>query len=90
MSQHFIYHIIGKKVGCTTNPQRRLAEQGVQPEDYVILQVATSAKDASILEREWQERLGYKVDNIPYHKALHMSSIKRFNKKLRDKKMGLL
>lgn len=87
MSQHYIYHIIGKRVGVSTNVQRRLAEEGVEPDAYTILQITSSAKSASVLEVEWNERLGYPPPPTPYHKTLYKVHIKKHYQKIRDKRM---
>lgn len=85
---HYIYHIPHlKKVGATSNIQRRMAEHGVSETEYLVLQIATNAKDASVFEKEWQQRLGYPVDNLPYHKTLQISASARYNKKKRKEKM---
>jgi len=90
MSQHFIYHIIGERVGVSTNVQKHLAEEGVEPDAYTILQITSSAKNASELEREWQERLGYPLSPTPYHKTLYKVHIKKHYQKIRDKRISNL
>jgi hypothetical protein len=87
---HYIYHIPSKnKIGVTTNVQKRMAQHNILETEYMILEIATSAKVASTLERKWQEYYGYPIDNIPYHKTLHNITLRRYNQKLRQKKMGL-
>ena len=85
---HFIYHIPSQnKIGATTNIQRRMAEHGVAETEYIILEITTSAKSASALERKWQEFYKYPIDNIPYHKTLHNVAIRKYNQKKREEKM---
>ena len=58
----YIYHVPGVKVGCTTNPERRVvSEQGYK--DYEILESHTDISIASVREIELQEKLGYSRDN---------------------------
>ena len=70
MSKHFIYHIFGKKIGCTNNVAIRMKQQNVKEGEYEILEEHTNAKTASVRERELQEQHGYRVDNIPYWKTI--------------------
>ena len=70
MAKHYIYHIFGKKVGCTKNVTQRMYQQGVKEGDYEIIEEHTNAKLASDREHELQIKHGYKVDNIPYWKTL--------------------
>ena len=62
-----IYHIPGVKVGCTTNIQRRVIEaQGYKPGEYEILFETDNVAEASHVEKQLQEDLGYKVDRKLY------------------------
>ena len=62
-----VYHILGKKVGCTTNIQKRVIdEQGFKENEFEILFETNNIKEASIAERTLQKDLGYKVDLKPY------------------------
>ena len=68
---YYIYHIIGKKVGCTTNLIRRVEqEQGVFRGDYEVLEVTQDIDAASNLEIYHQGRLNYKIDQTPYNKLI--------------------
>ena len=50
-----IYHIPGKKIGCTTNIEKRVQqEQGYKPGEYEILFETDDIKEAS----EWEEKYG--------------------------------
>jgi hypothetical protein len=60
MSKHFIYHIFGKKIGCTNNIAIRMKQQNVKEGEYEILEEHTNAKTASDRERELQIEKGYK------------------------------
>ena len=62
-----IYHIPGVKVGCTTSIQRRVVEaQGYKPGEYEILFETDNVAEASRVEKQLQEDLGYKVDRKLY------------------------
>ena len=62
-----IYHIPGVKVGCTTSIQRRVVEaQGYKPGEYEILFETDNVAEASCVEKQLQEDLGYKVDRKLY------------------------
>jgi NTP pyrophosphatase (non-canonical NTP hydrolase) len=64
---YYIYHIPGKKIGCTTNIQKRVVEtQGYKPGEYEILFETNNMEEASMAERVLQKDLGYKVDRKPY------------------------
>jgi len=71
MGKHIIYHIKGKKIGCTQNLKYRMYRQGITNEDeYEILETHTNAKVASVREQELQKEYGYRIDNIPYWKTI--------------------
>jgi general stress protein YciG len=64
MITHIIYHIIGRKVGCTKNLARRRAEyklEGYSPEEIEILEELHDKTDqeAGDIEWAWADRLGY-------------------------------
>jgi len=62
-----IYHIPGVKIGCTTSIQRRIIEaQGYKTGEYEILFETDNVAEASRVEQQLQEDLGYKVDRKPY------------------------
>ncbi len=67
-----IYHILGKKIGCTKNIKKRVEqEQGYKPGEYEILFETDNIKEASKAERTLQQDLGYKVDIKPYDKLFN-------------------
>jgi len=61
---YYIYHIPDIKIGCTTEPERRVKRQGYK--DYHILEVHSDIDIASKRERELQKEYGYRVDKAPY------------------------
>jgi NTP pyrophosphatase (non-canonical NTP hydrolase) len=72
-----IYHIPGKKIGCTTNVEKRVQlEQGYKPGEYEILFETDDIKEASDAERTLQKDLGYKVDIKPYKELFKSNYMK--------------
>ena len=72
-----IYHIPGKKIGCTTNIEKRVQqEQGYKPGEYEILFETDDIKEASDAERTLQKDLGYKVDIKPYKELFKSNYMK--------------
>ena len=64
---YYIYHIPGKKIGCTTNLQRRVTEQqGYKENEYEVLLETESIDEASNAEVVLQKEYGYKKDLRPY------------------------
>jgi phosphoribosyl-ATP pyrophosphohydrolase len=69
-----IYHIPGKKIGCTTNIKKRVEqEQGYKPGEYEILYETDDIGEASKAEKALQKDLGYKED-IKKNMNKHSSS----------------
>ena len=71
-----IYHIPGKKVGVTNDPERRITcQQGYTEDEYDILEMSDDIDYISRREIELQEMYGYKVDrqlykDLPMNKPL--------------------
>ena len=62
-----IYHIPGKKIGVTNNPQERITnQQGYEEHEYEILEMSDDISYISRKEIELQKKYGYKVDTTPY------------------------
>lgn len=78
---YYIYHIPGKKIGCTKNPKRRLSEQNTNV--YEILEIHNDIDIASNRERELQNQYGYKLDKILYKDAVQRRP--KFTKSQADK-----
>ncbi len=77
---YYIYHIPGKKIGCTTNLQRRVTEQqGYNENEYEVLLETDNIEEASNAERKLQKELGYKVDMKPYNKLFKKPMSKKVN-----------
>jgi hypothetical protein len=69
---YHIYHIKGVKIGCSTEPDVRVAKQGYT--DYEILETHLDIDVVSGRERELQKQYGYKVDSIPYSTTIKITS----------------
>jgi len=75
-----VYHILGKKIGCTKDIKKRVEEeQGYKPGEYEILYETDDIKKASKAERALQKDLGYRVDTKPYHKLFEKNMRKDLN-----------
>lgn len=66
----YIYHIKGIKVGCTNNPVERIEKQQGYKK-YEILAKTDCIDEASRLEIEWQDKLGYKRDIRTYKETIN-------------------
>ena len=64
---YYLYHIPGKKVGVTTNLEKRVhQQQGYYPGEYEIIETSEDINFISIGERIMQKCYGYKVDEVLY------------------------
>ncbi len=67
---YYIYHIEGVKVGCTKNLAKRITvQQGYS--NFEILAKTKCIDEASKLEFEWQNKLGYKNDVRTYKQTIN-------------------
>jgi len=64
---YYIYHIPGIKIGCSTEPKRRVEKQGYT--EFEILESHFDIHIASDREIELQKQYGYKVDFTPYYQS---------------------
>jgi len=64
MKTYYIYHITGIKIGCTSDLQKRMADQGFT--SWNILEEHTDIYLASDREIELQKEYGLPVDKSPY------------------------
>jgi hypothetical protein len=62
-----IYHIPRVKIGCTTNVDYRVKQQGFRK--YEVLETHDDVYKASEREIELQKEYGYNVDTVPYWKT---------------------
>ena len=71
-----IYHIPGKKIGVTNDPDRRITcQQGYTEDEYDIIAMSDDIDYISDLEIKLQKKYGYKVDrqlykDLPMNKPL--------------------
>lgn len=70
---YYLYHIKGVKIGCSTEPAKRVKRQGYT--EYDILETHTDIDVASVREKELQKEYGYKVDNTDYKQSKTISTI---------------
>jgi hypothetical protein len=64
---YYIYHIKGVKIGCSTQPDKRVKKQGYT--EYEILETHIDINLADKREKELQEQYGYKVDTATYKQS---------------------
>lgn len=64
MKTYYIYHIPGIKIGCTSDLNKRMADQGFT--EWEILEEHTDIYEASDREIQLQKDYGLPVDTIPY------------------------
>jgi len=65
---YYIYHIPGKKIGCSKEPNHRVRQQGFS--EFEILEQHEDIDVASKRELELQEQYGYKKDNTLYKQTI--------------------
>lgn len=75
---YYIYHIIGKKIGCSKNPERRVKQQGYT--QFEILEQYEDINIASERELELQKQYGYKVDNTFYKQTISSPTLEGIKK----------
>ena len=61
---YYIYHIPGVKIGCSTEPNIRVKNQGYT--DFEILEQSDDIYKISEREMLLQKQYGYRVDRISY------------------------
>ena len=67
--EYILYHIPGRKIGCTTDLYNRVTEQqGYEPGEYEVLEKSNDIDYISKRELELQKEYGYRVDRVPYNK----------------------
>ena len=68
---YYLYHIPGKKVGVTTNLEKRVHEQqGYLPGEYEIIEKSDDIDFISEGERIMQKLYGYRVDDVLYSELM--------------------
>ena len=67
--EYILYHIPGKKIGCTTDLYNRVTEQqGYEPGEYEVLEKSNDIDYISKREIQLQKEYGYRVDRVPNNK----------------------
>jgi len=67
--EYILYHIPGKKIGCTTDLYNRVTDQqGYEPGEYEVIEKSEDIDYISKREIELQKEYGYRVDRVPYNK----------------------
>jgi NTP pyrophosphatase (non-canonical NTP hydrolase) len=68
---YYLYHIPGKKIGVTTNLEKRVHEQqGYLPGEYEIIEKSDDIDFISEGERIMQKLYGYRVDDVLYSELM--------------------
>jgi len=75
---YYIYHIPGVKIGCSTNPNRRVFQQ-YKGNDWEILETHNDINIASKREIELQKQYGYNVDNTSYKQSYDFAKAGRLS-----------
>tara|TARA_R110002124_G_scaffold28037_6_gene99549 strand:+ start:298 stop:1071 length:774 start_codon:yes stop_codon:yes gene_type:complete len=77
---YYLYHIPGKKIGVTTNPDIRISkQQGYKPGEYEILEVSGDIDHISERELTLQKQMGYKIDLNKYSQTIKNKNKKSMN-----------
>ena len=75
--RYYIYHVFGKKIGMTTNIQRRVIdEQGYSTSEFEVLLSSPDMEIASNYEKKFQQEYGYKVDRQTYQELIKLNDMK--------------
>tara|TARA_R110002153_G_scaffold250565_1_gene407352 strand:- start:310 stop:1080 length:771 start_codon:yes stop_codon:yes gene_type:complete len=74
---YYLYHIPGKKIGVTSDPEKRIhQQQGYKPGEYEIVLKTTDIDRVSRLEIELQKKYNYKVDKQLYKNLKNKNDMK--------------
>jgi hypothetical protein len=89
MITHVIYHIYGRKVGCTRNFHNRKGwyrSEGYTDKDFEILEELHDKTDqeAGDIEWQWLERFGYKKRGQPHYSSLAIEQRRKNANKARE------
>jgi NTP pyrophosphatase (non-canonical NTP hydrolase) len=77
---YYLYHIPGKKIGLTSNLNKRVTkQQGYQFGEYEVLEASNDLSYISNKEIELQKRYGYKVDRQTYESLIKNNKIMKIN-----------
>ena len=89
---YYVYYIPDVKIGCTNNLKRRVEKQQGYKK-YKILATTNCLKTASSLEKYYQKKYNYKIDNKTYEqlileKMIHVSRDTITFKKTKEKTLA--
>ena len=68
MKTYYVYHVPGIKIGCTSDLNKRMKDQGFT--NWEILENHTDIYIASEREIELQKQYGYKIDSCLYWQSI--------------------
>lgn len=75
--KYYLYHIPGKKIGVTTDVDKRvIAQQGYKKGEYEIILTTDDIDHVSHKEIEMQKLYNYKVDTQLYKNLINKSNMK--------------
>ena len=75
--RYYVYHVPGKKIGMTSNIQKRvIEEQGYAENEFEILLSSADMSIASDYEKKFQKDYGYKIDRQTYQELMKLNNMK--------------
>ena len=75
--RYYVYHVPGKKIGMTSNIQKRvIEEQGYAETEFEILLSSADMGIASDYEKKFQKDYGYKIDRQTYQELMKLNNMK--------------
>ena len=79
--RYYVYHVPGKKIGMTSDIQRRvIEEQGYATTEFEILLSSADMEIASDYENKFQKEYGYKIDRQTYKELMKLNGMKNEHK----------
>ena len=72
MTNYYIYHVPGIKIGMTDNLLKRMKQQGFT--EWEILETHTCIYEGSFRELELQAEYGLPIDPMPYFKMINIAT----------------
>lgn len=79
--RYYIYHVPGKKIGMTSNINRRvIEEQGYADSEFEILLSSANMEIASNYEKKFQKQYGYPEDRQTYKQLMKLNDMKNEQK----------
>lgn len=79
--RYYIYHVPGKKIGMTSNINKRVVEeQGYADSEFEILLSSANMEIASNYEKKFQKQYGYPEDRQTYKQLMKLNDMKNEQK----------